>query len=120
MPATTASSSSAPPVLGSPPGAGPASAPGHFEEPAGIAVDSAGHVFVADRGNGRVQEFTARGRLLAAWGLTGSRLGELNRPAGIATDCRGDVLVADTANNRVQVFAGAASPGACGQAQQGT
>jgi DNA-binding beta-propeller fold protein YncE len=100
--------------LGSWGGAG--TAPGRFAEPAGIALDAAGNVFVADRRNGRVQEFTAGGRPLAAWGRTGSGRGELSLPAGIATDCRGDVLVADTANDRVQVFIGAAARGRCGPA----
>jgi tripartite motif-containing protein 71 len=92
---------------------GPGSAPGRFEEPAGVAVDSAGDVFVSDRRAGRVQEFTARGRLLAAWGAPGTGLGRFSFPSGLATDCRGDVLVADTDNNRVQVFAGAAARGVC-------
>lgn len=70
-------------------------------------------MFVADRGNGRVQEFSAGGHLLAAWGLTGSGRGELDMPVGIAVDCRGNVLVADTENNRVQVFDGAAERGSC-------
>jgi tripartite motif-containing protein 71 len=92
---------------------GPGRAPGRFEEPSGIAVDSAGHVFVSDRRLDRVQKFSAGGRLLAAWGAPGGGLGQLSSPDGLAVNCRGAVLVADTANNRVQVFAGAASRGAC-------
>jgi tripartite motif-containing protein 71 len=76
-------------------------------------VDSAGHVFVSDSGNDRVQEFTTAGRLLAAWGVEGARLGEFSGPRGLGVDCRGDVLVADTENNRVQVFQGAAARGSC-------
>ncbi|MFI5005577.1 MAG: hypothetical protein ACHQE6_11255, partial [Solirubrobacterales bacterium] len=78
-----------------------------------VPVDAAGHVFVADRRADRVQEFTAHGHPLAAWGAPGPGLGELSGPTAVATDCRGDVLVADTRNNRVQVFAGAAARGAC-------
>jgi DNA-binding beta-propeller fold protein YncE len=87
--------------------------PGRFEEPSGIAVDSAGAVFVSDRRLDRVQKFSSRGRLLAAWGSSGGGPGQLSSPGGLAVDCRGAVLVADTANNRVLVFAGAASRGAC-------
>jgi tripartite motif-containing protein 71 len=84
--------------------------PGRFEQPAGIAVDGAGHVFVSDAGLDRIQEFTPGGRLIAAWGSPGSGPGELSDPGGMEVDCRGDLLVADSANNRVQVFAGAGSP----------
>ncbi len=90
-----------------------AAPPGRLVEPGGIALDPAGHVFVADRGAGRIQEFTASGRPLLAWGLEGGAPGELSRPTGIAVDCRGAVLVADTANNRVQVFQGAAARARC-------
>ena len=96
---------------------GAGSAPGRFSrEPAGLAVDSAGHVFVSDRAAARVQEFSASGRLLAAWGAPGGGPGELSAPSGLAVDCRGDVLVADTANNRVALFAGAAARGVCAPA----
>lgn len=84
--------------------------PGRFGRPTGIAVDGAGHVFVADGSLDRIQEFTAAGRALAAWGRPGSGAGELSDPGGIAIDCEGDLLVADTGNNRVQVFVHAASP----------
>jgi hypothetical protein len=38
--------------------------PGQFNLPHGLTVDEHGIVFVADRENGRVQEFTARGKYL--------------------------------------------------------
>ncbi len=91
-----------------------------FVEPAGVAVDAAGHVFVLDRRAARVSELSPRGRLLAAWGLPGGGPGELSDPSGLAVDCRGAVLVADTANNRVQAFAGAAARGVCAPAGGGS
>jgi tripartite motif-containing protein 71 len=97
---------------------GSGTAPGRFLEPAGLAVDGAGHVFVSDRAADRVQEFSARGRFLAAWGAPGGGLGELSAPSGLAVDCRGEVLVADTANNRVAVFAGAAARTVCAPADR--
>jgi hypothetical protein len=45
--------------------------PGEFSTPHGIRVDSAGRVFVADRGNSRIQRFGARGELLGEWGFLG-------------------------------------------------
>src|SRR5205814_4817577 len=64
-------------------------------QPAGIAVDAAGHVWVADTGHGRVTEFSSAGRMLAAFGQN------LDQPAGIATDAAGRVWVADTGHGRV-------------------
>jgi hypothetical protein len=38
-------------------------------EPASVAVDRQGNVYVADRGNDRVKKFSSQGRLLASWGM---------------------------------------------------
>jgi hypothetical protein len=69
-------------------------------------------VWVVDRGNDRVQEFTAEGAPVVAFGERGSEPGQFIEPVGIAVDCRGLVTVADSDNNRVQTFQ-AATPGAC-------
>lgn len=62
--------------------------PGDFETPHGIAMDSQGRLFIADRGNNRVQIFDQDGKFLAEWKQFG-------RPSGIFID-RNDVLyVAD-------------------------
>lgn len=45
----------------------PGTGPGQFNTPHAIKVDSAGHVYVADRENDRVQVFDARGRFLKQW-----------------------------------------------------
>lgn len=47
----------------------PGGDPGHFNDPMGLAVDQAtGDVFVVDRGNDRVQRFSATGTYEAQWG----------------------------------------------------
>ncbi len=50
--------------------------PGDFETPHGIAMDSQGRLFVADRGNNRVQIFDQDGKFIAEWKQFG-------RPSGI-------------------------------------
>jgi DNA-binding beta-propeller fold protein YncE len=44
------------------------------------------------------------GKLVYAWGKSGSGRGDFNRPIGIATDRSGSVYVADTLNGRIQKF----------------
>ena len=70
-------------------------------QPAGVAVDPAGGVWVADTGHDRVVEFSSAGTVLAAFGK------DLDQPAGIATDAAGHVWVADTGHDRVVEFSSA-------------
>jgi tripartite motif-containing protein 71 len=79
-------------------------AAGKFNAPMGVAVDSAGFIYVADTGNHRIQKLTADGDFVAEWGSEGSEPGQFKSPSGIAVDGQGRVYVADTGNQRVQVL----------------
>src|SRR5262249_1909700 len=57
---------------------------GEFDTPHGLAMDSAGRLFVADRMNNRIQIFDQGGKFLAEWKQFG-------RPSGIFID-KHDVL----------------------------
>ena len=57
---------------------------GQFDDPHGIAMDSQGRIFVADRGNNRIQIFDQQGELQAIWTQFG-------KPSGLVID-RNDVL----------------------------
>ena len=57
----------------------PGSGPGQFNVPHGLAIDSAGRVYVADRENDRVQVFDPSGHFIAQWKATA-----IGRPYGIA------------------------------------
>jgi len=83
-----------------------------LKSPWGVAVDAAGNVWVADRGNDRVAAFGPDGTLLTAFGERGVAAGQFVEPAGISIDCNGLVSVAEADNNRVQQFQ-VAPPGAC-------
>ena len=78
--------------------------PWYFNDPRGIAIDSSGYVYVADKDNHRIQKFTSNGQFVTKWGSLGSNPGEFSYPKGIAVGSDGKVYVSDTGNNRIQVF----------------
>jgi NHL repeat len=80
---------------------------GQFEEPGGIATDSLGDVYVGDDYNERIDEFSAAGAFIKAFGSPGYGAGQLEDPEGVATDSSGDVYVADFYNNRIDEFSAA-------------
>jgi hypothetical protein len=65
------------------------SAPGEFDTPHTIAMDSQGRIFVGDRGNNRIQIFDQQGNFLAEWKQFG-------RPSGIFIDKHDVIYVADS------------------------
>jgi DNA-binding beta-propeller fold protein YncE len=77
---------------------------GQFSHPQGIAVDSAGNVYVADTFNHRIQVFSAAGTYLRQWGTEGSGQGQFLFPAHIDFDASNNLYVADSNNSRIQVF----------------
>ena len=83
---------------------------GKLAAPAQIALDGAGNLWVADRGNNRVQQFGPNGERLLTFGARGVGPGQFINPTGVSVDCRGTLTVTDTQNNRVQQFALAAPP----------
>ena len=66
----------------------PGRGPGQFILPHGIALDSAGLVYVADRENSRVQIFDGRGQYLREWGF-------VNRPYDIFIDDQDTLHIAE-------------------------
>jgi DNA-binding beta-propeller fold protein YncE len=60
---------------------------GQFDNPHGIAVDSAGNIVVADTGNGRIQKFSPNGTFVTSIATTD--------PNGIAVDHAGNIYVAE-------------------------
>jgi len=82
-----------------------------FKEPAGLAVDAAGNVFVADTGNNRIRRIGADGIVSTVAGdgtagYNGDRIAatqaRLNAPLSVAVDAQGDLYIADTQNHRVR------------------
>jgi len=61
----------------------------------GVAVDSAGNLYVVDTSNSRIRKIT--GGVIATVAGTGT----LNGPKGVALDSTGNLYIADTENSRV-------------------
>src|ERR1700730_5385019 len=77
----------------------------------GVAVDSAGNVFIADAADHRVRKITLDGNIstVAGDGFPGFRgdgglasAARLNTPYGIAVDHTGTLYIADLGNNRIR------------------
>src|SRR5438045_6509558 len=96
-----------PGVHGSADGTGSAA---QFWQPWGIAVDSAGVVYVADQGNSTIRKITPAGvvtTIAGAAGVFGSADGSgsaarFNSPGGIAVDSSGNLCVGDTGNQTIR------------------
>jgi sugar lactone lactonase YvrE len=79
--------------------------------PWGVAVDTAGNLFIGDNYNHRIRKVTPSGVIstVAGNGLSGfsgdsgpATTAELNGPIGVAVDAAGNLLIADTDNNRIR------------------
>jgi streptogramin lyase len=79
-------------------------AAGQFNHPADVAIDAQGNLWVVDKANNRIEEFTESGGSPKAFGSLGSTGGKLSSPSGIVIDSSGNVWVTDTGNTRVVEF----------------
>ena len=81
-----------------------------FEAPTGIAVDSAGNLYVADAFNATIRKITSAGSVSTLAGTAGTRgdadgpgsSAQFNYPSGVAVDASGNVYVADTYNDIIR------------------
>jgi YD repeat-containing protein len=76
---------------------------GQMKTPGGTALDSHGDLWVVDRGNNRVEEFSSLGQFITAYGSEGTGASQFKAPQGIAINqSTGNVYVTDSGNNRVE------------------
>jgi uncharacterized protein (TIGR03437 family) len=80
-------------------------------EPYGVAVDSAGNIYICERADGRIRQVNTKGIINTiigngSNGFSGdgsAALGAMtNLPGGIALDSSGNLYIADSMNNRIR------------------
>jgi uncharacterized protein (TIGR03437 family) len=79
--------------------------------PSGVAVDSAGNLYIADYGNSRIRKVSVSGVITTVAGNGMFRFSgdggpataaQLWNPAGVAVDASGNLFIADSINNRIR------------------
>jgi uncharacterized protein (TIGR03437 family) len=79
--------------------------------PAGLAIDAAGDIFIADAGNNVIREVTSNGNIqtVAGNGTQGfsgdfgvATQAQLHSPSGVAVDTSGNLYIADSGNNAIR------------------
>jgi sugar lactone lactonase YvrE len=81
-----------------------------FKYPSGIAVDTNGMIYIADRDNNRIRKMTPQGEVTTLAGSGFPRFFDgapgsyaaFNLPIGIAIDRNGNIIVADYDNNAIR------------------
>jgi TolA-binding protein len=75
-----------------------------IEDPADVAFDSLGHLYVLDGRRAAVLVFGSKNRLLATFTSTVKEAGALQRPRAMALDAAGRLYVYDESSQRIQVY----------------
>jgi DNA-binding beta-propeller fold protein YncE len=72
---------------------------GEFSSPFGMAVDKTGDIYIADRGNHRVEEFSSDGKAIATWNGDSVNHALFKEPSDIAIDASSGIIwVLDSGN----------------------
>ena len=92
-------------------GDGGAATAAQLNYPAGVALDGAGNLYIADRSNQRIRKVDSAGNIstVAGDGTAGfsgdgaaATEAQLNWPSGVALDGAGNLYIADTINHRIR------------------
>jgi len=92
-------------------GDGAAATSAELYDPTGVAVDSAGNIYIAEQNNNRIRKVSTSGNISTVAG-NGTKVysgdggaaisAELNQPAGVAVDSAGNIYIADYVNHSIR------------------
>jgi len=92
-----------------------AAASASLNNPYGVAVDSAGNLYIADRSNHRIRKVAAGSGIITTVAGNGTAafagddgaatLASLNSPSGVTVDSAGNLYISDSSNNRIRKVA---------------
>jgi sugar lactone lactonase YvrE len=113
-------------------GDGAAATAAVLDSPTGVAVDSTGNLYIADRHNHRIRMVTPAGTISTVAGsgtasFSGGFSGDgaaattamLAKPSGVSVDSTGGIYIADTDNHRIRQVSGGTLGTVAGGSQQG-
>ena len=97
-----------------------------LDSPAGVAVDVAGNVYIADTHNNRIRKLSAgtistiAGTGIASFSGDGgsAAVATLNHPTALASDGAGNLYIADTDNHRIRKITGTTITTVAGDGEQ--
>jgi sugar lactone lactonase YvrE len=97
-----------------------------LDSPAGVAVDTAGNVYIADTHNNRIRKISAgiistiAGTGVASFSGDGGSvaIATLNHPTALASDASGNLYIADTDNHRIRKITGTTITTVAGDGEQ--
>lgn len=79
-------------------------AAGELKQPAAIALDDAGNLYVADAANGRIEVYDPAGRHARTIGKKGDQRGEFTQPRALAVGADGRLYVGVGDSYAIQIF----------------
>ncbi|MBS1799733.1 MAG: SMP-30/gluconolactonase/LRE family protein [Acidobacteria bacterium] len=98
-----------------------------LDSPAGVAVDAAGNIYIADTHNQRVRK-VSNGTISTVAGINGAGFSgdggaatsaQLSNPSALAVDSSGNLYIADTGNHRIRKISGTTIGTVAGNGEQG-